>query len=596
LNSAPHLVSRNLCRLCALMVALVSVSVLGQTRKQIDSLNALAYDVRINQASTLSKLYVDYAQSAQKQGYKKGEADSYANAALLAYYRGKYEQAIDYRLKSIRIYESIDALESLASEYGELGFMMKRRDMKKAQYYMRKGMRIGEEGNFSFPLAAIYDNYGVLKEMQDQLDSALMFYQKSLEVKTAINDSVGIPYSLSNIAGIHVIRKQFAQAAPYYNRVVAMRAGRQDIVGLSETYGNMAWMYKGSGQDQMAIEYYQKAIDHARQAGYIHMAVMFYKDLAEVYERNAQTQQAFDAFKNYSTYKDSVINKETNERLAELEVEFDTEHKEKLILQREAEVRERNMLLVGVSVLAIFVGLVGYLIYRQQKLRYRQMKQEHELKSAIVQIENQNKLQEQRLAISRDLHDNIGSQLTFIISSVENIKYAFAIKNHQLEGKLDSISSFARDTIVELRDTIWAMNHSAITFDDLRGRILNFMEKARVSHPETNFEVSITPELDSLQLSSVEGMNVYRTLQEAVNNALKYSGASQISIDAARTADSYTVTVRDNGSGFDVSGQPSGNGLRNMKKRMDDIGAQFTIDSTPEGTLVRLVKFIDVQA
>ena len=95
------------------------------------------------------------------------------------------------------------------------------------------------------------------------------------------------------------------------------------------------------------------------------------------------------------------------------------------------------------------------------------------------QIELQNKLHEQRLAISRDLHDNIGAQLTFIISSVDSLKYAFADGNPKLEDKLNNISSFTKETIYELRDTIWAMNKEEITIEDLKTRISNFIEIGR---------------------------------------------------------------------------------------------------------------------
>ena len=573
-----------------ILFLLISVPVLAQTRAQIDSLNKLRYDVKINQASVLGKKYVAYANAAQKMGYREGQADALANAALLFYYRGKHEEGVRYRQQAIAIYESLDHREKLAHELAEMGFSMKRRNMQQAQNYMQRGMRMAQSGKYNYRLAGIYDNYGVLKEMQNQLDSAFLFYNKSLDLKYKLADSVGIPYSLSNIAGIYVMRKQFEQAVPYYQKAIAIRQARKDKIGLTETYGNMAWMYRESRQDEKAVEFYNKGIDLALESGYIHMATLFLNDLSRLYESRGQVNEALKTARLYSVYKDSVINKETNTKLAELETEFDIARKEKLLLERDAQVRERNTLLVGVSVLAVFIALVGYLIFRQQRLKNRQMSQEHELKSAIVQIENQNKLQEQRLAISRDLHDNIGSQLTFIISSVENIKYGFAIQNTKLEEKLNNISSFARDTIVELRDTIWAMNHQAITFEDLRARIMNFMEKARVSHPNVNLAVNISPDLDALTLSSVEGMNIYRTLQEAVNNALKYSGATQIDIQAGADADAINLVIRDNGKGFDVAAADTGNGLRNMKKRMTEIGAKFSLDSSDLGTLITIVK------
>ena len=103
---------------------------------------------------------------------------------------------------------------------------------------------------------------------------------------------------------------------------------------------------------------------------------------------------------------------------------------------------------------------------KNQKMKTLQLQKENELKDALLKIETQNRLQEQRLQISRDLHDNIGAQLTFIISSVDSLKYAFADGNPRLEDKLNNISSFTKETIYELRDTIWAMNKEEITIEN----------------------------------------------------------------------------------------------------------------------------------
>lgn len=133
---------------------------------------------------------------------------------------------------------------------------------------------------------------------------------------------------------------------------------------------------------------------------------------------------------------------------------------------------------MGLGLVAILLSVLGYLLYNQQKLKNRQLQKESELKEALARIETQNKLQDQRLKISRDLHDNIGAQLTFIISSIENLQYGFEIKNEKLTKKLQDISAFTKETIYELRDTIWAMNKSEISLEDLQTRISNFVENA----------------------------------------------------------------------------------------------------------------------
>jgi signal transduction histidine kinase len=229
------------------------------------------------------------------------------------------------------------------------------------------------------------------------------------------------------------------------------------------------------------------------------------------------------------------------------------------------------------------------LIYRQQKLKTTQQAQEFELKSAISKIENQNKLQEQRLNISRDLHDNIGAQLTFIISSVDNIKYAFDITNEKLDNKLSNISSFAKDTIIELRDTIWAMNSNEISFEDLEIRINNYIEKAREAKDQISFSFAIDPVLKTQKLTSVQGMNIYRTIQEALNNAIKYANATVISINAKQVENQLKIIIQDNGVGFDEATVEKGNGLQNMQKRIEEIGGEFHLSSSNEGTRIEIL-------
>ena len=231
------------------------------------------------------------------------------------------------------------------------------------------------------------------------------------------------------------------------------------------------------------------------------------------------------------------------------------------------------------------------MVYNQQNLKNRQLQKEGELKAALVKIETQNKLQEQRLRISRDLHDNIGSQLTFIISSIDNLKYGFKDMGDKLSGKLSSISGFTSQTIYELRDTIWAMNKNNIAFEDLQARISNFIDKAKIASEKTKFNFDIGSNVNTAHLfTSVEGMNIYRIIQEAVNNALKYSEASEITVNISEVESSFIITINDNGKGFDKENTDVGNGLLNMKKRGRDIGANVEINSSMSNGTAVVVK------
>ena len=571
-----------------ILIFIISVC-FSQNKTSIDSLNTIPFEIRLEKASTLDDDYLLNAKNAQKINYKLGEAESYSNLSLVYYYQGKYENDLKYSLKAISIYESINNQEKLALEYGELGFRMKKNNLQKSIYYMQKGKNISEKNNFQKPLLSIYNNYGYLKELKNENDSALYYYKKGLSIKEKISDSVGIPYSLNNIALIYIKQKKHKESEKLLNRALQIRLQLNDQTGIAENNFYLGDLNFNQNKFNEALPFYEKTLQIAIKNNYLDLMKNCYQVIASCHEKLGNTKESLSNYKKYNQYKDSLTNKETNSKIAELEIQFDTAKKEKQILQQQSDAKQKNFYLIGISVLALLIGLIGYLIYKQQKQKNQQQAQENELILAFEKIENQNKLQEQRLNISRDLHDNIGSQLTFIISSVDNVKYGFDITNEKLDSKLTNISSFAKDTILELRDTIWAMNSNEIGYEDLEVRINNFIEKAKLSKENISFSFAIDDALKTQKLTSVQGMNVYRTIQEAINNALKYANSDIIAVNIKKQENQTKITITDNGTGFDIDQIQKGNGLNNMQKRIQEIGGKFDLNSSKDGTRIEIL-------
>src|SRR5690554_3568603 len=110
--------------------------------------------------------------------------------------------------------------------------------------------------------------------------------------------------------------------------------------------------------------------------------------------------------------------------------------------------------------------------------------------------------------------------------------------SEQLRNKLSGISSFTSQTIYELRDTIWAMNKENITIEDLQSRISNFIEQAKSVSEQTDFSFNMDDDVSENQMfSSLEGVNIYRIIQEAVNNSLKYASAKSIEVNISKGKD-----------------------------------------------------------
>ncbi len=236
--------------------------------------------------------------------------------------------------------------------------------------------------------------------------------------------------------------------------------------------------------------------------------------------------------------------------------------------------------LYGWIVIGLLICTLGYFFYNQNKIKNKQFQKESELKEALLKIESQRELQDQRLHISNDLHEHIGAQLTFIISSIDNLKYGFNIQDEKLNKKLESISDFTTSTIYELRDSIWAMNKTHITFDDLQSRISNYIEKTHVFDDNINFSFNVSKNVNlSRNFTSIEGINIHRIIKEAINNSVKHANATEIKVDVFHENKLLHFTITDDGKGFEMETVEKGNGILNMQESTHSINGKLIITS-----------------
>ncbi len=501
-------------------------------------------------------------------------------------------------------------------------------DLKIAMQTYTYGMQLAQKNGLEYEAALLNKNIGYVFFTQEKIDIALKEYRKSLNVFLKLNkkqdvaetylnigncyyekydtkntlsnydkaesymgkDTVNLAKLYNNIGAVYLEdEKDTLKGLHYLEHALDLKIKINDLNSIFFEYENIATLYLDIKKYDQAEDYLKKAIVLAKKAESKEELKEIYEIYSLIYAGRKDYKKAYDYHKLFMKAKDTLLNIENLKAVEEIKTKYETAKKEKLLLQKEIQIKNSRNQLIMVSSVALFIGLLGFLVYRQQKLKNKQQAQEFQLKSAIAKIESQNRLQDQRLQISRDLHDNIGSQLTFIISSIDNIKYAFETQNTKLNDKLSSISNFAKATIIELRDTIWAMNNSEITLEDLQSRIHNFVEKAKEAKADIAFEFTIEKNLQQHTFSSIEGMNIYRTIQEAINNSIKYAEATAITIDIAVQNEQLLITIQDNGSGFDLAEIIQGNGLKNMKKRMEDSNGKMELTSTPgSGTKIDL--------
>ena len=294
-----------------------------------------------------------------------------------------------------------------------------------------------------------------------------------------------------------------------------------------------------------------------------------------------------DYYANEATaMSDSIFKEENNQKLAEYEARYKTAEKEIMLSEAKVEIARKRNWIIGLSAGLVSILLAGILFWRLERVKARAKETEH-LKN--LEIENQNKLitarEIERRRIAKELHDSVGSQLTVVSTSLDNAFYLF--ENQKLNPqKLESINSEVRLAAQSLRDTIWATYNSEVSVVDLTSRIQEFVKKFT---DENSFRVELSFNGDDILLTAIEGLNLFRIIQEALNNTMKYANASLVTISGQFSEKTFSIEITDNGKGFDLGATHSITtfGLNNMKLRAEELGATLQIQ-TEEGQGTRI--------
>jgi signal transduction histidine kinase/Tfp pilus assembly protein PilF len=534
-------------------------------------------------------------------GFKNIESMCVNNLGMFNWNRGNYNEALDYFFQSLKMDEALKSEKSTSYSLNNIGLIYQEMNLNdKALEYHKKALNVREKYNLENEQIASHNNIGINLKDLGRIDEAILSYKKGLALAKKLDNRIEYYKILDNLANAYYYKGNKDLALETYLEALKKKQNYDgDERGMLSTYNNIATLYNEKNLPKVAKRYINEGFDLVKKYPEIELvSADLYLTMAESNYMLGSYDQARKQKQIYIKLKDSIFSEKNAQKIADLEVKYETEKKEKEILIQRAEIAEqdlviqkRNYQLYGLTFITLILGLIGFLFYNQQKLKNQQLQKENELKDALIKIETQNKLQEQRLRISRDLHDNIGAQLTFIISSIDNLKYGFDIKDQKLTHKLETISNFTSGTIYELRDTIWAMNKNEITFEDLQTRISNYIDKAHLYDSNIQFSFNVDNSVDTTKtFTSVEGMNIHRVIQEAIHNSLKYADASQIKVEVSKVVSNLVFKILDNGKGFDLSSIKRGNGLTNMEKRASEINGVLKIDTSfGKGTSINLI-------
>jgi ligand-binding sensor domain-containing protein/signal transduction histidine kinase len=226
----------------------------------------------------------------------------------------------------------------------------------------------------------------------------------------------------------------------------------------------------------------------------------------------------------------------------------------------------------------IVVAVVRYL--STQKLRRR-----------LQLLEQQEALEKERFRIARDLHDQLGANLTQV-ALLSEMTEADKHSPAEIESHAQQISQTARETTRSLDEIVWAVNPSNDTLEGLVNYVCKYAQEY-LALAGLRYRAEVPVQLPAVNIPPEVRHNVFLAFKEAVNNVVKHAQASEVRVRLQLQPGNFALNIEDNGrgpGGRDAKATPARNGLRNMRKRMEDIHGEFSISPGPGGgTIVCLV-------
>lgn len=586
----------------------------------------------------------DSARHYMDKAYQQAEIsdDDYYRARIWVAYgvlsqdEGRPKEALDFHLKAKPILETSKDYSVLGSLYTNMGNAYEAlSEFDKAVDFQLKALENYEAGKDSLWIAGSYLNLGNRFKLIEEPDLSLEYYLKALEIYKGMGNEYMVTTSNNSVASAYIVKKEydaafeyakkafdgfesmgarldqaypvtnmalaswglenFEEAEQYYIQAIALQKERGERLALLFLKNDLANVLLKQGKENRAEALALTTYKEAEQMDFIPAIDALSKTLSLIYEEKVDFKKAYEYHQKHKAARDSLYFSEKSREVLNLKEKYESEQKENEILRQQNElveselsIKKRNNMLMGSGGLLAILLIAGFVMFREQKIKAKNFARETALEKAMAEARAQEDLKEQRLRIARDLHDNIGSQLTYLTSITDSAKRGIDKGEVFLMEKLTQMKQFSLVTISELRDTIWAMNKDEISLEDIKERT---QQLAATVHEATDDKVKVNIKGSPINkvLNAFMGMNLFRIVQESVNNAVKHSDSDQIDIRFEELDNRVQIVIEDFGKGFDTSGESTGNGLHIMRNRAQKAGIDFDQESIlGKGTKVTL--------
>jgi len=508
---------------------------------------------------------------------------------LAWYFKGAYDSAAVYYYQALDIFKNTNAPLVKAGVLNELGKLYRKtKDLDRSLQMYDEAFSIYEKLDDEDNMATILNESGVVFEYKEDYAEAIRRYKASLAIREKLNDANGKAYSLNFLGGVYTLQKNFTEAERFLLQSLEIRNHLKDSFAIALNYTDLGYMYKEQGYYNKATMYYNLSNGLAQKIRYAELLQSNYGELAGIAEKTGNFNLALEYYKKQTALKDSIYTGDKMKQIEQLNAKYQTEKKEQQLKLQQAEITKKNYLLWGLAISIALVTIAGFSFYRRRQIQNKLdlqaavMKQQDLATKAIINAE-----ENERKRIAADLHDGVGQMMSAAKMNLSAFESEVSFKDEAQKLSFENLINLVDESCREIRNVSHQMMPNALLKSGLSSAIKEFLDKI------DNRIIKINLHAEGLQerLDSNTETVLYRVIQECVNNVIKHSGANKLDISLIKDADGISVTVEDNGRGFDTADKKKfdGIGLKNISSRVDFLKGTVDFDSSPgKGTLVAI--------
>lgn len=444
-------------------------------------------------------------------------------------------------------------------------------DKGKAQDYWRKTIAISEANHHTVLLEQCYHNMAAVAiDSSVRWNESEQYLLRSLQLGKENKMEGSTLYNQHNrlLATLYERIDRLDKAEALYLEVIAKSRELKDTLRLAESLMFYSDVLTKQKKYDKAIAVSSEAIDVAKKVKMLDLLPTAYTFHAKNLYLAGRYKEAYEFKSSEATENFQRFNKDLNTKITEAEAKFknaETEHEKKLAIVQAN--KEKQLYLLAVIGLFGIGGLLFYNFYQKKTARQKMQ--------LLAQV------QDEKERLSRDLHDNLGSQMALLSNNIETLDINFK-KQQNIDVNIEKVKATSKQLLQTLRETIWILNKEQVTAQEFFDKLVDYTQRYLQSYSSMNLLVN-EEFTGNKMLNSTEALQLFRICQEAITNACKYSGSPTLLLNGSATQDLFTVLIHDEGKGFDTNATNSEGhyGLKNMQQRAASIQAVLKFESLP---------------